>query len=538
MIADKKESLEKLLADKNKRKRLFFYTDMKMWTSPNEKMINRLKAVLDYLEEQKDVYTLWNCFAGAGYDGSSDTYAIQNIIQGCKSYKNIICYLDQDKSSAYTKLADAYYGDYSKYVFDFLLQDKPLLICNWDVPEEIQSQALPTVRFECFAEQNDWIYFASSLTNGLFRGNLKTGQTDFLGCFPGEFLEICFLYTGCVRYENKIVFAPGMAENIAVYDTQNRTIEMIPLPDIEYKCRDRKKFSSVFVFEHFVFFIPNRIPVIIKMDMENYELKLLTEWYEHSLNVMLYPGDMLFTGDYSIADGKCYLPYCQRNLVLELDLCNDDTAFYRVGCEETYLSTIAYDGTFFWITGGMDCIISWDRETGETEEFPYPTGCNRGYNPFMYSEYQDGEIILLPETANMWVKIETQKKRVSELRIENLLHKAEGQRHGYCLRGDQNRHLLSCFCNGKVFQSGKDWSVEKEMNYAHPFASLDNFYGRSTYSREVCEKTGDFSQLQLLIETTKINRKKNIAEYKRRCNIGQEIHGLVKNMQIQESRLL
>lgn len=534
MIAEGKKDLEKLLHDKGNKKALLFYTDMEKWINPDEKRIQRLKSVLEYLKERKDVYTLWDCSAGACQNRHFNGDVIWDIAEECKDCKNIICFFQQDKRSLCLELADAYYGDYSGYVFDFLLQDKPLLICNWNVSEEVWSQALPKVQFERFAAYNDWMYFSSSLSNGLFRGNLKTEQTEFLGCFPKESLEQSFLYTGCARYENKIIFAPGMAECIALYDMQCNAIEMIELPDIEYKFRDRKKFSDVFVFEHFAFFIPNRMPVIMKLDMNTCEVKLLTEWYEESLDEMLFPGDMLFTGDYAITDEKCYLPYCQKNMVLEVDLRSDETKFHRVGREETFFNTIAYDGELFWITGGMNYAVSWNCKTGETEEYPYPGGFDSGYNPFVFSVYQDGEVMLIPETANMWLKIDAPGKRVTEMRIEHTLCQAEKARVGFYLQRNRGGHLLSCFYNGKTLQLEHDWSVKKEIYYAHPFASVDNFCVGSTYNREVREKTGDFSQLQLLIENTKINRKSNLSEDKRMHDTGQKIYGIVKAMQERE----
>ena len=91
--------------------------------------------------------------------------------------------------------------------------------------------------FTDFAGTPERCWFAAGNINGFFEANLITGKAVFLGRFSGEDMKRKMLYTACTKYQNKILFAPALADAIAIYDTETRELKEIPVPDC-LKCRD------------------------------------------------------------------------------------------------------------------------------------------------------------------------------------------------------------------------------------------------------------------------------------------------------------
>ena len=62
------------------------------------------------------------------------------------------------------------------------------------------------------------IWFSENDFNGLYLGNLETGEIKKVAEFPGEEKAIDLLYVEIQKVGSKLYFMPGSAEKIAVYD--------------------------------------------------------------------------------------------------------------------------------------------------------------------------------------------------------------------------------------------------------------------------------------------------------------------------------
>lgn len=510
MFLGENDSLRNILSVKEKKRILFYYTDTKKLAESGEQTLRKLKWVLHHLETEARVYTVWKSAELTEELRTSipiDIYReYENIIEIYKA-SELVIYAEGQKERDSLAWADAYYGDSSGYVFEFLVRNKPILIQNPKVCAEPDLAQMLSMRLLSFVRDGEWIYFSGNEGNGLFRGDLKTGASQFLACFPDEPIHKNQkkLHANCVRYEDKVVFVPGMANHIAVYDLRSELLTSIELPPVEMTDTTKKKFVEAFVYQNYVYFISDRATAIVKLDMNTCEVTALTEWFEMSRADMMFPQEQLFCGDYEIVGDKCYLPCMQSNQVLELDLKTDGMKFHTIGEERTYLSTICYDGTQFWITGGMDCILSWKRETGEVTEHSYPEVFLPGESSFMSSFYRDGKAYLLPGTANMIVAIDTATGVASSHEIENYEYPGKNVGSVSYFRKCEEGITISRFGDNQAAWCSLDWDGVQACYFEYPLIWRTNnsvfLQKPDGYSRETLESAGNYCQLKFLIDS-------------------------------------
>ena len=136
--------------------------------------------------------------------------------------------------------------------------------------------------FTDFAGTPERCWFAAGNINGFFEANLITGKAVFLGRFSGEDMKRKMLYTACTKYQNKILFAPALADAIAIYDTETRELKEIPVPDC-LKCRD-VTFLSIVQYDHLCFLVGSIKPVIACVDLKKdditYDFQILVSGME------------------------------------------------------------------------------------------------------------------------------------------------------------------------------------------------------------------------------------------------------------------
>ena len=104
----------------------------------------------------------------------------------------------------------------------------------------------PGIEFEAAAVWNRQLFFAAMEFNGLFRLDLNTGEQFFLNSIPGESLTAKRLYGSMQIVENILVLIPFSAKNIALYNLENGTIELIK---IEIPCKNLQNYNAEYKFQ-------------------------------------------------------------------------------------------------------------------------------------------------------------------------------------------------------------------------------------------------------------------------------------------------
>lgn len=97
-------------------------------------------------------------------------------------------------------------------------------------------------RISCrnFIDWNGYAYFSNWFYNGMFKVDIETGNTTFLGNFEGDKLFEINIHKEIFRLDNKIFFCPRRGGNVHIYDLSKETMSSISV---------RKKEEEFFVID-------------------------------------------------------------------------------------------------------------------------------------------------------------------------------------------------------------------------------------------------------------------------------------------------
>lgn len=86
-------------------------------------------------------------------------------------------------------------------------------------------------RISChhFAEINGYAYFSNWFYNGLFRVELKTGKTLFLGIFKEEIQDELNIHWELLQWENLICFLPRKGRHVHIYSPVDQSVSAIEI---------------------------------------------------------------------------------------------------------------------------------------------------------------------------------------------------------------------------------------------------------------------------------------------------------------------
>lgn len=130
--------------------------------------------------------------------------------------------------------------------------------------------------FCTFKKKDDVIYATSMESNGLFVINMD-GKAILKAIFPREKAYKRFLFSDCVCYNNKLIFAPDSAEKIYIYDLDTNQFKIIDF-NLNIKIdnyNETFKFSKIVEGDEAFYFLPATYPYIVKMDKDTLEVKYI-----------------------------------------------------------------------------------------------------------------------------------------------------------------------------------------------------------------------------------------------------------------------
>ncbi len=98
-------------------------------------------------------------------------------------------------------------------------------------------------RISCrnFVDWNGYAYFSNWFYNGMFKVEIGTGNTTFLGHFEGDKLFEINIHKEIFRLDNKIFFCPRRGGNVHIYDLFEETMSSISI---------RKNNEKFFIIEN------------------------------------------------------------------------------------------------------------------------------------------------------------------------------------------------------------------------------------------------------------------------------------------------
>lgn len=167
-------------------------------------------------------------------------------------------------------------------------------------------------------EVGDKLYFTTCNTNTLYRLDLNSSelhQVTEIPCTTHNTMKFASL----VAFEEKIWMIPCTEEKIYIYDMKKDSIIRVPLP---YACEEGEtiKFRKAIKTENYLWLLPFKTPIIVRVDMHAMKVKVYDCWPEE----VAFPEErkMNFIS-MCISNNFLYLFKYDCNCNIRLDMKND-----------------------------------------------------------------------------------------------------------------------------------------------------------------------------------------------------------------------
>lgn len=213
-----------------------------------------------------------------------------------------------------------------------------------------------------FVKIDKYIWFAALNCNGLYRVDLRTMCTEYMGAFPEEPMRGKYLYRSIVRYEDRLIFAPFMAESIGEYDLKNNKFikhEKLEYADVKFK------FESAVLVGETVFFIPQNYDYIV-----SYDIKYAATTNVLSINEVfadeIYDDKEVALGIGAVTLENCtYVPKRCSEMMIKYDFEQNTYELIKEDDKSCLLINVLIDDWLWMLPGRRMPIMKWNIKTNE-----------------------------------------------------------------------------------------------------------------------------------------------------------------------------
>ena len=270
------------------------------------------------------------------------------------------------------------------------------------------------------AEGNGKVWMALLHRNGICEIDIKTREAKLCKIFEEEPLDGEFLYCYVEKIGERLIFSPGLAEKIAIYDLRTETMMYIPLKNAD-KYRELK-FWNIIRYQSDVYFLAYTYPAIIKLNMESMEIEYITDWLNEIIEdipVDAYNG--YFSDGHVMYDDQVLIPVNCMRAVLELNLKTARTKIRKLEVSMRGIGGLSSrDGENIWLVGRggkANWVSCWNRKTGDIKEIFLKEIGEDMINPFFAPVCTESKVYLMPMSAPYICEIDPNKKKIGKCRL-------------------------------------------------------------------------------------------------------------------------
>ncbi len=256
-------------------------------------------------------------------------------------------------------------------------------------------------------EDDKKIWMALANRNGICEIDKATHHARICKIFEEEPLDGELLYCHVEKVDNYLIFSPGMAKKIAVYDLIRDEITYIPLRKIDFHCKqvqNDSKFWNILCRNYNVYLLGYTYPAIIKINMLSMDVTYITEWVQE-VEESISDGEIsgYFGDGYIVINNTALLPLGCMNAVLELDFENDRTKLRKLDISMKGIGGLSSaDGEHIWMVGkgsGTDRVACWNIWEDTIKELKVPDVEEDGFDPFYAPVCTSSKIFFMPISA-------------------------------------------------------------------------------------------------------------------------------------------
>jgi len=299
--------------------------------------LKKLRMVLDYFKERKDVVLWWRPHPLSETTiGSMRPFMLDEYKRIVSEYKQEAFGIYDDTADLHRAIAysDGYFGDYSSLVALYRVTGKPVLLQNIEMnrtdDSELREEILhsdiilfgnklltvnelereypqfyaykrkhPAKQQTEYATVINYEYGISAHLNAIYKTDEQNGKAEFWMSFPGE-ENVPWLYHPPIKINNKLLFAPARARKWAVYDLDSEEWNFKDVPKkLSPSAELRGAFGGGFVCGSYIIFRPGESGAFAKYNIKNENITYHRNWYK---NLESYIDNV----DYGILSGVLY----------------------------------------------------------------------------------------------------------------------------------------------------------------------------------------------------------------------------------------
>lgn len=268
--------------------------------------------------------------------------------------------------------------------------------------KEMQKEMQEEMRYKLSCvklyEDEDFYWFSEMQFNGFYKVDKKTLESELLFHFPEESLGAELLFQDIAKVGDWFVFSPLRAKNIVLYNEKTKEVKSLSLKNVDLENKVKYipsvKFSSLFVYDDSVFFVPFTYPAIVKLDMTACTLTYLEspiEQIEQVLAENRHPFLNFYFGLAIGAEDKIYLPVACGSYVAIFHMSTMHFALHPIRGTMLAFHNICKKGDLVYLGPRIGSDLScWNEKTGDVETITLSLEENMDrsfvHSPFFYQD--------------------------------------------------------------------------------------------------------------------------------------------------------
>ena len=321
-------------------------------------------------------------------------------------------------------------------------------------------------RLSCdvFVDDGEYIWFSLFWQNGLFKKKHGSTIAEYMGDFPGLGRNTTRLFNNAILRNGKIIFAPGNADKIAIYDIACNRFEMIafekrPIISRRVWPKDGYWFRTVIISGDDAFFMPMNYMGILKMDLNTYEMTVIDDWVSEVEKNISADNVEVYLSEGIIRNGIGMFPFQCADAIMKFDIENEVVQIISVDSEVDGYTGMIFDGQRYWLTPiKFDDIILWEGPGYKCKRINVEYSNNFERAPFHEPIIVDGYVYLLPIFCEKIFRINIANLEMSE--VTDLYYVFDTKDYKPQIGWDYVQ-AIGIYCDKLVFITGKDatWHI-------------------------------------------------------------------------------
>lgn len=350
------------------KKIVFYNISIASFLDDNERMIEKMKYVLEVFKERQDEATLlWRphpLLKSTILAMRPQLWEVYNQLVEQYIEEGWGIYDDTADLDRAVLLSDAYYGDSSSVVQVYKQTGNPIMLQNVTVKKGLEKEV--TNRSRILVEDaivygyEVWSY--SLKFNYLIATDMETKQVTFCQKVPYENQGKERLFASMKEVDGKIYLIPFYAKKMLVFDIEKKEFGEIKIDETVFKnAKNGPYFMGVESYENYLYIFPAHCRVILRLDTTTSQIEYIAGWEQKIEDIIFEKNDGYFRRQVVEVDGRFFVPFCTANAVLELDCITMKYQIHLLGQQKIGYSGICFDGKEFWLSARTgDNIIKWN----------------------------------------------------------------------------------------------------------------------------------------------------------------------------------